>query len=284
MEANVLTKPLVAVSGQDAALYPVHYALDLAVVSDEPVEVLIVQEVAASPELAWARGQALGHGAARMVRAAWEASKQTEHQIHKLANDRFLQARFTHRIGRIGDWVERAAEQASCIIVARSASGVGGPLRTDVESVVRRTHKPVLLVPPRYRPLRRILVGYAGKELGETALKTASGLAVALDLPLEVVTVASHRYECYPIQEQAEHVLKHSPTDVSFTGVPGNPADALVERTGADRILVMGASGHSCLYRLILGSVTERVIRNASGPVLVSAKPLPAGSAASRPD
>jgi hypothetical protein len=86
MEANVLTKLLVAVSGQDVTLYPVHYALDLAVASDEPVDVLIVQEVAANPELVLARGQALGRSAARTARAAWEASRQTEHRIHKLAN------------------------------------------------------------------------------------------------------------------------------------------------------------------------------------------------------
>lgn len=273
MEANILKKLLVAVSGQDTTLHAVHYGLVLAVASDEPLDVLIIQEVAANPDLILAHGQALRRGAARSARAAWKASKQTEQRIHKLASDRFLRTRFTHQLGSVGDVVERCAENASCIVIARSASGIGGRLETNVESIVRRTQKPVLLVPPRYRPLRQILVAYAGKELGELALTTASNLAIALELPLEVVTVAAHRYECYPVQERAERFLKRSAAHASFTLVAGGPADALIDRTAADRILVMGASGHSRLHRLILGSVTEQVIRNAAGPVLVSAKP-----------
>ena len=285
MEANILKRLLVAVIGRDTTLCAVHYGLDLAVASDEPVEVLIIQEVTASSDLVLAHGQAPGQGAARTARAAWEASKQTEHRIHKLANDRFLRTRFTHELGSTIDVLERCAGDASCIVITRSASGMGGRLRTNVESIVRRTRKPVLLVPPRYQPLRRILVAYAGKELGELVLTTASNLAIALDLPLEVVTVAAHCHECYRIQERAQRLLKHSAARVSFTQLAGDPAGRLSGRTAPDHVLVMGASGHSRLYRLILGSVTEHVIRSASGPVLVSSKPLPPERpSAQRPD
>lgn len=66
--------------------------------------------------------------------------------------------------------------------------------------------------------------------------------------------------------------------------VARGPTDALIERTAPDRILVMGASGHSRPHRMILGTVTEKVIDNASDPVLVSAKLLHAYSAPGRSD
>jgi hypothetical protein len=93
-------------------------------------------------------------------------------------------------------------------------------------SIVRHTHEFVLLVPPCYRALERILVGDAAEELGELALKTASDLGTAVELPLEAVPAA---------RDRAAHA--------SLARVGEGPAGALTERTAADRILVMGGVG-----------------------------------------
>jgi hypothetical protein len=57
-----------------------------------------------------------------------------------------------------------------------------------------------------------------------------------------------------------------------------------MERAAADRTLLAGTSGHARLYRLILGDVTERVIRNAPRPAPVSAGPPPKSPPAEQPD
>lgn len=50
-----------------------------------------------------------------------------------------------------------------------------------------------------------------------------------------------------------------------------SPADSIAELAGgtADALVVMAAHGQSGLGRVLLGSVTDRVIRSASAPVLV---------------
>lgn len=50
-----------------------------------------------------------------------------------------------------------------------------------------------------------------------------------------------------------------------------NPAEAIVEIAGSDpTIIVMTTHGRSGINRLVLGSVTDRVVRHASDPVLVA--------------
>jgi nucleotide-binding universal stress UspA family protein len=59
---------------------------------------------------------------------------------------------------------------------------------------------------------------------------------------------------------------------VSFASVDGDPVRVLVQHAEPDTLLVMGAYGHSRLYHVTLGSITERVIRDAHGPVLLASK------------
>jgi nucleotide-binding universal stress UspA family protein len=246
--------------------------MDLAVASDEPIHAMVVEEIARSPGSPSARGQAPDRKAAR---AARDAARECEHRIRKLANDRSLRTRVTHLVGSIDECAGTAAEHASCVVIARTGADAGEEPGSRLEAIARQTQRPLLVVPSRYRPLQRIVTGYADKELGELVLNTASDLATALKLPLEVITVGHDRDDCYPIQERAKGHLRYTKAHVTYLRIAGEPADALVERTAADRILVVGASGHSRLHRLILGTVTEQVIDNAVGPVLVSTKPPP---------
>ena len=52
------------------------------------------------------------------------------------------------------------------------------------------------------------------------------------------------------------------------TGSPASTIAEMARQEGAD-LIVVGSHGRAGLDRLILGSVAERVVRLASGPVLV---------------
>jgi len=60
---------------------------------------------------------------------------------------------------------------------------------------------------------------------------------------------------------------------VTFSVETGDPATAIIKHCADDTLVVMGAYGHSRLYHMVLGSVAEQVMRFASGPALLSAKP-----------
>lgn len=51
--------------------------------------------------------------------------------------------------------------------------------------------------------------------------------------------------------------------------VIGHPADQIIEYAKTYDLVVMGTMGKSGLFHLLLGSVTEKVVRHASVPVLV---------------
>lgn len=51
----------------------------------------------------------------------------------------------------------------------------------------------------------------------------------------------------------------------------GSPADAIVQEAGKRKIdlIIIGSHGHGALYHLLLGSVSESVLQNATCPVMV---------------
>lgn len=77
------------------------------------------------------------------------------------------------------------------------------------------------------------------------------------------------------LDELVAQVLEGLPTGagarLSIEMVPGQPAEAVIERAGHGEfsLVIMGTHGRRGLAHLMLGSVAERVIRAVACPVLV---------------
>jgi nucleotide-binding universal stress UspA family protein len=138
---------------------------------------------------------------------------------------------------------------------------------------VRRLRKPVLVTPAEFLQPVRIVAAYAAKDLGSLVLSTAASVQRDLDIPLEILTVSQGYHEHRPVLEKAQVFLQQLGCKAKLTGSVGAVARTIVSHTTPDTLLIMGAYGRSRVYHLILGSVTEQVLRTASGPVLLSAKP-----------
>lgn len=135
----------------------------------------------------------------------------------------------------------------------------------------------------------RILVPTDGSDGSVAAIDHAIELATAHDATLrglyvvnestlastsvEVAWEGLHRH----LYEEGERVLGDLVDRVERAGVPvetelvdGRPSEAIVaqaDESGCD-LIVMGTHGRVGLNRLLLGSVTERVVRTARVPVL----------------
>ena len=274
MDQGILTRILTAVGGSEASLNALAYAFDLARAGGSTPEVLIVEEELVTSEMALAGGEALERMAERLAAAVQLSAEKTEHRVRALAAQRGLAVDITRTAGHVGDCVEEAAQHSSLLVLGRRGHKVtrSGLLGSNAESIVRRTHRPLLLTPTGHHPLSRVLVAYDGKGLAGLALAMGLEVAAALKVPLDILTIAQKAADGAEVQEQARQSLPQSDVEITFKLDSGEPAAAIIAHCPADTLVVMGAYGHARLYRMVLGSVSEQVMRFANGPVLLSAK------------
>jgi len=158
--------------------------------------------------------------------------------------------------------------------------------------------------PSRAANLRRILVPTDFSEGARAALDLALSLAEVFEarvdllhvweLPAYLPSEAMLGTTGAQVQSLSQAAQAHAEANmhalVSGIGAPaarvdqillevGSAAPTIVEvaRTGNYDLIVIGTHGRSGISRLVAGSVTERVVRSATCPVLSVRAPLDAG-------
>lgn len=115
---------------------------------------------------------------------------------------------------------------------------------------------------------RRIVVGYDGSEASRRALEAAADL-VGYGSTLAVVTVTNDQVGSWASGDAHARLLDRH-VEARYHETSGEPAEQLVEKAtelGAD-LLVVGRRNRNPL-RMLLGSVSSRVVRRAACDVLV---------------
>lgn len=194
----------------------------------------------------------------------------------------------------------RAIEEWAPDLVVMGARGLGavaGALLGSVSlAIARHASCAVLVVKPGARPVRTILVAADGSDDSAAAAAFLAALPLPSTLQVRVVGVvepphfpASAPPSVQPVlrgamndivRERSDELAKalgrvaaplHGKAMVKEMVVVGHPADAIVQQAkdvGAD-IVVVGARGLGHVTRLLLGSVSERVLRHAECAVLI---------------
>lgn len=200
--------------------------------------------------------------------------------------------------GNPADRIVEAAADVDVIVMATHGRGAAGRVLhgSVADRVAREASVPVLLVPGGYRPahptITRILVPLDGSELAETAMPAAMALGRGLDLPIHAVCVVEPRPggilgvsgKRRDEQEQrtsmfAEYAARIYLADciqrygdavaTTFEVRSGGAVTELQRVIGPGDLVVMTTHGHRGLRRLILGSVAEALVRQASAPILL---------------
>jgi nucleotide-binding universal stress UspA family protein len=118
---------------------------------------------------------------------------------------------------------------------------------------------------------RRILVGYDDSDAARRALDRAADLA-GYGSTLTVVSVSRNGggVAREALESAREHLLRRH-VSATYLQPAGDPAETIVgeaENLGAD-LVVVGRRGGGSLRRLVLGSVSNAVVRGAPCDVLV---------------
>jgi len=166
-----------------------------------------------------------------------------------------------------------------CDLIAMGKMGAHAEWRdvflgTNVEYVVRQTHKPVLITPSEYKPFRKMLIAYDGSSFADKALRSCAEIAQAMKLPITVVCVADKKDEALLTLSKAKTFLEDYKLTVDIVAKGGSDhAGGILEVCNDEDskfdILVMGAYGHSRLQEMILGSTTVRVMRLTNCSILL---------------
>lgn len=173
---------------------------------------------------------------------------------------------------RHGDVVEAVTDceaAAGLIVIGKrgeTANRAPGHLGSNLERVVRASSLPVLVAAREHRDISRVLIAYDGGPSARRAIDRVAQLHAYQGLAVEIASVGAA-----PGMDAARDKLAEVGIVATTTVLEGEPERVLLahlDDSGAD-VLVMGAYGHSRMRRLIVGSTTTAMLRQARVPVLL---------------
>ncbi len=172
--------------------------------------------------------------------------------------------------------IEEAQGRCDWIILAQRGEHFhidgGAILGSITQSVVRRSGKPVLVTPGKYRDIRNMAVAYDGSAPAQKALNLAAELAQLTKWPLRVVIISSNQKWGEDISRKADNYLLPFDIEHNTSVISGQDEKELlnITRNGEVDMLVMGAYGHNKLRELVIGSITSLIVRKSEIPVLLT--------------
>jgi nucleotide-binding universal stress UspA family protein len=135
---------------------------------------------------------------------------------------------------------------------------------------------------------RRILVGYDGSQEAEKALELALAVAFGMGSKVTILAVAQLPEPFVAVELQAalddahdhyDRRLQKIAVSAAENGIPvetaivvGHPAEQIIRHAEKEHsdLIVVGRRGRSTIQKLVMGSVSERVMQHAPCPVMVT--------------
>jgi nucleotide-binding universal stress UspA family protein len=184
------------------------------------------------------------------------------------------------------------AEAAGAELIVMSTQGAGGGGRllygSVADRVARHAPVPTLLLRVGHTPvaaeaMRRVVVPLDGSPAAERALPMAALLAKMLETRVHLVTVSDQpSSEGIPTAgraanfEAASAYLERQAESVRARAVPhstevrsGTPETELLATIEAGDLLVMTTHGRGAARRWQIGSVAEKLLRQAAAPIIL---------------
>jgi nucleotide-binding universal stress UspA family protein len=236
-----------------------------------------------------------------------ESQARTElNAIVTLLGSQGINAEAVVAFGDAADKIVEVARKKDCDLIAMSTHGRNmvsrAILGSVTDKVIRTAHVPTLTITPEKAKqywengvkISKILVPLDGSKLAETVLPYVEDLARRLSL--EVVLIEAVKifnvytpYSGALLYNGDDHIsvgveedagdylngvaatLRNTGLDVRCRVVRGSPGASIIEAAQAmpDNLIAMTTHGRLGFRRLMLGSVTEAVIRSSGDPVVV---------------
>lgn len=176
--------------------------------------------------------------------------------------------------GELTDSIERCEAAADLIVIGKRGEHADfGKLHlgSNVERVIRSSHRPVLVAARAFNRIERVLFAFDGGPSALAAVAFATASPLLRGLHLRLLLVGPSTPEIRDSLEAARARLLAAGHEVQADVLPGEPEKVIAEavRRESIHLLVMGAYGHTRIRELTVGSTTATMVRTCLVPVLL---------------
>lgn len=176
-----------------------------------------------------------------------------------------------------GDIIETLADfeaDAEMIVIGKRGEAADFAklhLGSNLERVVRSSHKPVFVASRAFKTIERVLVAFDGGVSSIKAVDYISRSPIFAGLETVLMTVGNESGDAWSKLDYARGKLEQAGLPVTSEIRAGQAETVIasaVEKEGFD-LLIMGAYGHSRIRSLLIGSTTTEMLRSCKVPVLL---------------
>jgi nucleotide-binding universal stress UspA family protein len=177
--------------------------------------------------------------------------------------------------GLIANEICERAKVADLVVIGHRGVNEGftaGMLGSTAETIIRKCPRPIFVSTERFNSIANPLLAYDGSQRASSAMESAAEFCTVLKLPLTVLTIGREEAAAQAISQQAKAYLGSYAIDVKYNIDRGYPEQKIIEYLVNLKydLLFIGAHGHRRIIKMVLGSTTEYVLRNAPCPVFLN--------------
>ncbi|MDR0595274.1 MAG: universal stress protein [Puniceicoccales bacterium] len=275
---------LLCVDGSNYATPCAKYTIELARLMDAYVDILYVSdlqsfELSVVADFGGALGmqtfkelsdskQSLENEKARRIERKLTRMFQSAHHDGKF--------KFNHRVGAIVDIFEefkKGATGVDLIVLGKrgeNSDAAKERLGATLEKVLRASTCPCLIVPNKFKALRKVLIAYDGSEPVNRALQFVERNAFFKDCEIHILAVnpdETVRDGLDKVRDLLRGMAKLDVVTCERVGEVGEEIDKYAREMHAD-LLIMGAYAHGAIRHLFVGSSTLEILRRSNIPVV----------------
>ncbi|MCY1271444.1 Universal stress protein family protein [compost metagenome] len=178
---------------------------------------------------------------------------------------------------RHGDLLESLREledEIHLLVIGRQGESSGGielHVGSQLESVIRIMHRPVLVSPASFKKPESAMLAFDGGATTRKGVEMLAASPLLKGLPVHLVLVGAETKESRAQMDSACSTLTSAGHKV-HTAIRTGEVEPTLHAYQAEHdidLLVMGAYGHSRIRQFLVGSTTTSMLRAAATPVLL---------------
>ncbi|MGQ7300502.1 universal stress protein [Marinobacter nauticus] len=142
---------------------------------------------------------------------------------------------------------------------------------SQLETVIRSVHHPILLVPDEYSEPKSAMVAFDGSATAFKGIEMIAASPVLRGMPLHLVMVGADTADRWEQLKKAEKMLEGLGVEITLAIRAGDVEPTLhaYQEEHSIDILVMGAYGHSRIRQFLVGSTTTTMLKTAHKPLVI---------------